>query len=284
MSLFDESKPASYVMGRYEEEKSCRVKQLFKSCLVETACITFLIQVTCMYGVTSKVINSLKVFSVSVLSANILLKSGLSYIQHRSIKDHSQQDVSTQSEAQADNVTGEFNQWIAPFNFALFFGTTGNLLIHEVGHISAALLVYKGLNAQITIPGLFRGAVSWTKTGLTPIGTSLGGINSRILVCVAGPLLSVAVATSGLIGGIHLNDRLPEFSKYVILSSIITLFYQMIYALSGLWASKHDLCHDFNMLWRVGVHPVIASILLASIPLLGVSVYLRLCKSSTFSS
>lgn len=249
---------------------------LAKSVLIETAGIALLSKATCFYAVSLSTAVLLPHLAIGIIITNALFKSVGCYLQYRQL---GQQETAPEYPRRGLDRFKTIAQWVPALNFAILFGTTGNLLIHEAGHISAASLVYKGLKAQITIPGLFRGAVSWTKTGLTAFGSSLGGLNSRLLVCVAGPLAAVSIATGALIAGIHLRDRFPMFSKYVILASVVTLVYQVVYALSAYWASSLDLCHDFVMLQQVGVNPVVAGICLASIPIIALVAYFRLKKS-----
>jgi len=256
-----------------ENIQKAYVATLVKSILFESASIVLLAKMTSFSAISRSAILSLSGLAISILIVNIAFKSIGSYLRCQN-----QQQNTSNSMRNYSDIFLKIIEWTPPLNFAVLFASTGNLLIHEAGHISAALLVYKDLKAQITIPGLFRGAVSWTKTGLTFFGGSLGGVNSRLLVCVAGPLAAISVATSTLVVGIHLKDRLPEFSKYVILSSLVTLLYQAVYALSGLWASRGDLSHDFMMLWHVGINPIVASLFLTSIPLIAVSAYFRLKK------
>lgn len=227
------------------QNKRSPIANLAKSILIETACAGLLVTTACCFTASTATAFSIASFAVGTVAVNTLLRS-----------------VST--------------SWVPALNFAVLFGTTGNLLVHEAGHVAAASLVYKNLKAQITLLGLFRGAVSWTKTGLTPLGSLLGGVNSRLLVCVAGPLAAVLAGTAALVAGRHFKNHFPEFSRYLTAASAFTIAYQTLYALSALWASNADLGHDFIMLWHVGVNPVVASIFLVSIPLIVLSAYPRL--------
>lgn len=176
-------------------------------------------------------------------------------------------------------ITDTISKWMPASSFAILFGATGNLLIHEAGHVVAAAYVYKDLSAQIRITGLFKAATSWSSTGLTPFGTFLGDLNSRLLVCVAGPLTAILAGAGALVVSKMLFNRYPELSRYLAASAIVTIAYQILYALSALWTSQTDLGHDFVMLWHVGVNPVVAGICLASIPTIALAAYFRLKKS-----
>ncbi len=171
-------------------------------------------------------------------------------------------------------------EWIPPTNFALLFGTTGNLLLHEAGHVVAASAVYNNLESQITITGLFRAATSWTRIGTTFFGDLMGELNARLFVCVAGSLTATFIASIALVASVYYKDRFPELSKYVILSALVTIAYQILYALSALVASQSDLGHDFVMMWQVGVHPILSSLILASIPVIALAIYFRLRTKS----
>lgn len=259
-----------------ENTRTSLLANLAKSALAETAAIALLSKATGFYAVSLSTTTLLPHLAIGIIITNTLFKSVGYCLQYRQL---GQQETTPKCPKSGLDRFKTIADWVAPLNFAFFFGTTGNLLIHEAGHISAASLVYRGLKAQVTIPGLFRGAVSWTKTGLTAFGSSLGGLNSRLLVCVAGPLAAVSIATGALVAGIHLRNRFPEFSKYVILASVVTLLYQVVYALSALWVSSADLCHDFVMLQHVGVNPIVASLCLASIPVIVLVAYFKLKKT-----
>lgn len=252
------------------EMKAALISNLAKSILIETVCNVFLTKTTCFYAVSLSIASLISNLAIAIVVPNIFFKSIACSLQYRQVE---QQKITQEYSRSGLNKFKTIAQWIPPINFAMLFGTTGNLLIHEMGHIGAASIVYKNLKAQITISGLFSGAVSWTKTGLTPLGSSLGSVNSRLLVCIAGPLNAVLAGTFALIAGIHFKDRFPEGSKYLTSTAVFIIAYQALYALSAFWASKDDLGHDFVMLWHVGIHPIIASIFLASIPLIALSIY-----------
>jgi hypothetical protein len=171
-----------------------------------------------------------------------------------------------------------FNEWIPSLGFSIFFGMTGNMLIHELGHVVAASTVYSNLTSQIRLTGIFKAAVTWDKSCNTMFGNVIGDLSSRLLVCMAGPLAATFVGTLGLIAGFHLKERFPEFSKYLTLSSLITIACQVLYALTAILAFESDLGHDFVMLWQVGIHPIVSSLILASFPIIALVAY-RLKKS-----
>ncbi len=263
-----------------EEEKIHLIKRLVKHCLIETASIALLTKATCLYITSPQTTSSLYVLSIFVLAANILLKSVMTNFQYQCLSSPVN-NLPFQSIKRSTDALKMTLPWIGPINFSIHFGTTGNLLIHEIGHVRAASLVYQNLKAQITVQGLFRGAVSWTKTGLTDFGSLLGGLNARLLVCISGPLAATLLGTGVLLAGIHFKDRFPELSKYLTLTAVGSIAYQSLYAMSAFWASKKDLSHDFTMLWHIGVNPVIASGFLVCIPLIAVAAYFRLQKTQS---
>ena len=239
-----------------------------KRIIIETASVSLLSTVACSYATNFTVSSSIRNYSIATIITNIFLNLfNLKLLNNIDCNEKTSRNIHF-------NFKKTF-EWLISLNFAFFFGTTGNLLIHEFGHVLAASMVYSNLSSQIELTGLFKAVISWYKSDNTMFGNIIGDLNSRLLICIAGPLSATFAGSLGLIAGFYLKELFSEFSRYLILSSIITIAYQVLYALTAMLTSKNDLGHDFVMLWQIGIHPLISSLILTCIPLIVLATYSR---------
>ncbi len=118
------------------------------------------------------------------------------------------------------------------------------------------------------------GSTTWITGKYTAFGKLLGPLNSRLLIAAAGPLVAICFAAIGIIVALQLGEKYPDLSKSIFFSSNFSIVGHVSYALSAFAADPKDLAHDFVMLWRCGLHPLVSVMSLIAIPTIAVLVYL----------
>lgn len=229
------------------------------------SCVAFgLTGVTCIFASTPYVAGTLVVFAVSVLAVNVL--SRLIAELFKRVKQESSADAL---------------RWIAPFNASLLYGTTGNVLAHEAGHKAAVSLVYQNAKSKISIDSLFSASTMWTPSRYSYFGNLLGPLNARMLIAASGALAAVAIAALGIVLALEWTGAREYVREGLFFSSIFSITGHVSYALSALSSNPADLSHDFNFLWKCGIHPIVSAVSIAVIPILAVMAWSSIRKSES---
>ncbi len=228
-----------------------------KNSFLEVGATIALTKGACLFAANSYVSIALVAFTVALLALNIF-----SRIVAVMFDGHELRDLS------------DICRIIAPFNMSLIYGTTGNILVHEVGHLGAVSLIHRSAKTQISVDGLFAGSTTWYSCKYTFLGRLLGPMNSQIIIAAAGPIAAVALATLGIILALELSGLNLHLRECIFFSSIFSIIQHVEYALSALVTRPDNLAHDFVSLWQCGVHPIVSAVCLVAIPAIATLGYL----------
>lgn len=195
----------------------------------------------CAFAETSCVANSLIKHTVNLLGVNFFIRNSFS--------------------------RNNISDFALSYNASRVARTTGNIVVHELGHKAAILLIHKKAQPKIFITGLFSGATSWIPSKYTSLGKFLGPLHSRALIAASGPLLAIVFATIGIIFAFEWNDQKNYLIKNILFSSFGSIIDHVLYALSAFFADPNNLSHDFICLWHYGINPYISAAIIVLIPL-----------------
>ncbi len=267
---------ASSKTPSYQEERNRLISELFISCIAEITCGAALTAISSPFVIPAG-LSFFRRFNISILAANVLLKTSATYLECLNLQDDESNPQNIEKK-KGIRAISETLQWIVPFNFALLFNATAGVLVHERGHAFAASLVYSNPQPRISIQYLFEGSTTFINRGLSAIGKSLGADKAKLLVVAAGPAAAVSMASMAILSatGIQKSNTTP--SKYLYFSSFFALVYHAKYALSALTASRNDLDHDFVQLWRGGIHPIVAAGAMVALPLVTSLLFMKVKK------
>jgi hypothetical protein len=169
-----------------------------------------------------------------------------------------------------------FSEWMNGFNFALLTGFNTQTVIHEAGHASASLLLYKNPRPLIEIYPFAGGITQFYKTALSSLGQKLGAPMATCAVIASGPGLTLLLSSGLLILGIALLDTHPQLGKTLVSWALVDFFHHSFYAYTAFQADPWNLTHDFVHLSIFGLHPGVAAIGILAIPaLISLGMYLQ---------
>lgn len=152
-------------------------------------------------------------------------------------------------------------------NFALVFNAMAGILLHELGHALAALILFKNPSISINVNPWKNGVTTYMTGVLSALGRRLGLNNALLVVAAAGTAL-VLVASVGLfIAGHVLKGRYPQMAAYLNMAGIVSIINAIAYALTPLLGSTES-GNDFGVLAAGGIHPLLSIGVLIGIPLL----------------
>jgi hypothetical protein len=155
---------------------------------------------------------------------------------------------------------------VCPYSFTLLTALNGQTLIHESGHVLAAMSLYKKSKPFIEIDPFYRVFSSYKMAEPNWLGKVLGKERSSLAICAAGPLLSLSISSLMLYSSVKLESKHPALSSYLKTAALFDFALHSAYALSALRASS--LSHDFVRLASYGLPPVAAAVAIAGLPLL----------------
>jgi hypothetical protein len=161
-----------------------------------------------------------------------------------------------------------FCDWALGANFALLIGLNVQTLIHELGHVLAALALYKRASPTILIDPFSGGLTQFYKTSLTSFGQKIGPAGATCLVILSGPGFALLISSALLLIGLAMKEKYPRFSKYLISWSLLDFFNHAHYAYSAHWTAQTKLNHDFIHLSVFGLNPTVASVAIVAIPVM----------------
>lgn len=159
-------------------------------------------------------------------------------------------------------------EWASPFAFSILTGINAQVLLHETGHLLAALTLYKKSRPTIEVFPFMGGLTKYYKRSLSPTGKILGPSLANLIVVASGPGLTLLVSSILLFTGLVIKKSYPELSKTLVCWGVIDCLNHAQYAYSAIRANPSDLSHDFLQLWIMGLHPMAATIGILAIPLL----------------
>lgn len=150
---------------------------------------------------------------------------------------------------------------ITAFRFGTFYEKTLNIVIHEGGHVLAALSVFKNPQPQIFIEGFAKGTTKIINTSLNNLGSKLGYENAAALFYIGGPLLAILSATGLLIAAYKMRKKMPKISLHLYSMSLQPIYQHSTQALKG--------AKDFAQLQKlIGLSPLMATLSCLAIPIL----------------
>lgn len=157
--------------------------------------------------------------------------------------------------------------------------------IHELGHASAAALLFKKPCINIKVIPYQAGSTSYSVSyGLTSLGKLIGQENSILFTTAAGIMSSTifALFEFGVANGI--KERFPILSEWMNYHAITQIFTDVIYGMSAFVTNRCDLSHDFIRLWNLGeIHPLIPIALMIALPVIELTLFkfLEMRKNTT---
>lgn len=165
-------------------------------------------------------------------------------------------------------------EWVTGASFGFCTGWNVQNLLHEVGHATASLLLYKNPRPVIALHPFEGGVTQYSKTRLSPFGQKIGAPTATFLLTAAGPGLTLAVSSVVLATGFSIREKHPTLSKYLIAWGTLDFVHHAHYAYTALSVAPWSLTHDFARLAIFGVDPLAAAVGLVATPILiGVGVY-----------
>jgi hypothetical protein len=150
---------------------------------------------------------------------------------------------------------------------ANFYNTTHGLIIHEIGHYSAAKILFQ-TQPTIQLTGCANAVTRYSVKGLTSLGGFFGYRKSILLVTLAGSGLALMGAAIALIASFCLKNYYPDMSLRLYAYGQCEIIRHAFYALSALWTSPAELAHDFVRLSTFGIHPAAVFVAILGISIL----------------
>ena len=226
----------------------------------------------CLFTATSFATGTIILSTATIVGLNTIIRccaGNLSYQSKLLKHSFSRKDIKKSKELETSSF---YTKSICALNYA-FIDTNRDTFIHELGHATAAKLLFKTAAPSITIEPFAGG---FTKFGieneeLTKIGSFLGQDRSLSIVFGAGAMASLIFSTGCIIAAHKLRDKHPQLSLYLLAISIQSIVSHAIYALSAFYYNVWGLMygHDFCFLWAISkINPLIAAITILAIPII----------------
>jgi len=169
-----------------------------------------------------------------------------------------------------DSLRNKKIDWIAnricAISFAFRTMRLLETLIHELGHALAATNLYKNARVFIEIYPFEGGTTSYSISHLNSLGCIIGKTQARFFTTISGPLLSLVFSSILLKASTQIKKDTPQLSYYLESSALMNFYTNANYAFSALKAPL-ELSHDFVYLSAVGIHPLVATIIIIAIPI-----------------
>jgi hypothetical protein len=157
--------------------------------------------------------------------------------------------------------------WTSAATFSTVFAYTAGIVIHEIGHALAVLLLFKNPSIAIGVNPWQNGLTTWTAGALSKIGQLFGLKEAKLIVAAAGTALILFVSLGLFIAGHVLKDKHPKICQYLNMMGMMNLVIHIEYALSAL-ASTSDASNDFGALKAGGITPLVSVAVLIGLPIL----------------
>lgn len=154
---------------------------------------------------------------------------------------------------------------VQPVAFATVFAETAGILIHEIGHALASLILFAKPNLSISINPWKNGVTNWTVSQLSKIGSFFGLKEAKLIVAAAGTLLILATSIGLFVAAHFLKDKHPKACQYMNMIGIMDLAVHIQYVISGLVST--DPSNDFGALKAGGISPYVSLAALVGLPL-----------------
>lgn len=244
------------------------IREVALSSLKELACGLAMTGMTCCFVATAA-IPGLWMTAISIVAFNTLFRCGSAYLEYK-IQQLKHSRFNESDRIKDLEKCQNFLQFICPISFSGLDQMTTSVLTHEAGHALAAAAVYEHANPRIEIfPGK-GGMTTFNPSALTHFGKWLGPKLSAVFTILAGPVAGIFSATALLGLSHYLQDNHPRLSLYLQISAVVNIVQHVFYALSALGQKASSMAgHDFVMLWKIGhIHPIIAAISMAALPIL----------------
>ena len=159
---------------------------------------------------------------------------------------------------------------LCPLTFTLFNAWNPLSLLHESGHALAAKALFVcSPTISLSVNG---GVTRYSAQILTALGKKLSARTSITLVTLAGPALSLIVASVCIVAGLHFKNLYP------VAIGAYDCAAHAIYATLALFTSRGNTAHDFVRLRSLGIHPLAAAVSFAAVPFFCYNI-LRNCSS-----
>lgn len=141
--------------------------------------------------------------------------------------------------------------------------------IHEMGHATAAHLLYHRPAAVIELIPFIGGATSYTRYwGLTRLGEAFGSYGTNLVIGAAGTGCSLLVAMGELAFAAYQRESHPQLADWATYHGLSLLLNELLYGFSAFGTSlAASPGHDFLFLYEMGgIHPAVAISLLIALP------------------
>ena len=121
---------------------------------------------------------------------------------------------------------------------------------------------------MIEIHPFALGQTQFCKTALSPFGQKLGAATSTCFIIASGPALTLFISSILLAIGVAILESHPQFGKYLIAWAGVDFINHAVYAYSALGTESWRLNHDFVHLGIFGLHPMVATVGIVTIPII----------------
>lgn len=256
------------------QERNQLIKAVALTALKELAVALLFAGVTIIFAANPLTISMIIISAVVVTVLNAAMRSLYAHAKYQAFLVH-HLHATDPTRIAAEKKAGKletFTDYFCPISFALFDGSTRDIVTHEGGHALTSMLVYKNPNPSITIYSeklvSSSGVTRFYPQKLSSLGQKLGQRNASTVVGAAGAAFSLTFSIGSIILSHKLKHSHPKLSRYFLASAITSIAHHALYALSALWASRKDLGHDFVRLWAGGIHPIVSLITIIALPLI----------------
>jgi multidrug transporter EmrE-like cation transporter len=161
-------------------------------------------------------------------------------------------------------------------NFAFLFNGIAVTLLHEIGHMLAAYIIYIDPSPYIQIFSLSGGATSYITDQLSVVGNLFSFKIANSLVSSAGFLITLPISLFMLYLA-NKKNPLSQLYAFLTTSAIYAIASDALYAFSAI--NNPSQGNDFLSLWQIGIHPFFSILFLLASPLLFSFLFLKLKKN-----
>lgn len=203
-------------------------------------------------------------YSQNLRSAKMLVASALTQTTFSSLLFY----LSGQSGMAGSYFRGQLSpstaRTLSAFLFAVLSGNHAQSLLHETGHALSSRLFFQKADPKITLSPFTGGKTKHDSNTLSPLGQKIGKERSFWLIAAAGPGLSLFVSSMALTVGRMVQDRFNVLGSYLNAYGETDYYLHAFYALSAFFEPRAT--HDFTILSRCGISPLVYTVALAAIP------------------
>jgi len=221
--------------------------------------------VTLLFVSSISVGQGLLVAAVSIVAFNMivrLVQAACIYGSHQFRKEEN-----GENKAKILDAISRALNFICPLNFSQFYEGTASTLVHEVGHATAASLLFKNSHPRIQVFPFQGGVTKYMPQELSTIGKHVGLKNAFLITAAAGAGFTVLSSIAMIASAHFLKKNHPETARYLHMCAAFAIFNECLYALSSFFMSSPG--HDFAALRMIGgINPLTCVATMIAVPLL----------------